>query len=313
MASPDRRAVGERARQRLGALAHARPVDAPGRPGAETDDEHFEDSASDGAGALEPATASTRTESGDTEAASTSPDRDADDLVARLRSGALSAAAAAYTAAHGHPLDHPDPLHDVPVRRWALGRRSAVVVGIVLLVLAVGVVLRGWAAAPADVVPLGAPDATAPSDPFADAGTGDGARLVVHVVGAVAAPGVVELEPGARVAEAVEAAGGATRKADLGALNLARVVEDGEQVVVPRKGKGEADGGTSAPPSDPRVDLNAADATVLETLPGIGPVLAERIVAWRTEHGKFSDVAELQEVSGIGPSVFAQLEGLVRV
>ncbi len=246
-------------------------------------------------------------------------DPDADDLVARLRSGALSAAATAYTAAHGHPLEHPDPLLDPPTRRWALSRRSAVVVGLVLLVVAGVVVLRGWGAAPSDVVPFGPGDPGTPvaadgvSDPFAADPLGG--VVVVHVVGEVAVPGVVELEPGARVAEAVDAAGGATKKADLGALNLARPVEDGEQVVVPRKGGagGGGDGAASAAPSDNRVDLNGADATLFETLPGIGPVLAGRIVAWREEHGRFSSVAELQEVSGIGPRLFAQLEGLVRV
>ncbi|NLF03922.1 MAG: helix-hairpin-helix domain-containing protein [Actinomycetales bacterium] len=244
------------------------------------------------------------------------PDPDADDLVARLRSGALSAAATAYTAAHGHPLEHPDPFREAPTRRWGLTGRAAVVVGLTLLVVAGAVVLRGWTAAPSDVVPLGgAASAADVSDPFADPAGEDGARLVVHVVGAVNEPGVVELTAGARVAEAVEAAGGATGKADLGALNLARTVEDGEQVVVPRRGQGPAGEvpGESGAPSDPRVDLNAADATLLETLPGIGPVLAERIVTWRTEHGRFSAVEELLEVSGIGPSLFGQLEGLVRV
>jgi len=264
------------------------------------------------------------------------PDPDTDDIVARMRSGALSAAATAYTAAHGHPLEHPDPLIDPPSRRWALTRRSAVVVGLVLLAVAIVVVLRAWAAAPPDVVPFGAPGATGQAgdgataadpfrgDPFGEdslgAGAGaeaDGSRIVVHVVGEVVAPGVVELGPGARVAEAVAAAGGATAEANLGALNLARHVEDGEQVVVPGVGGPEdADDGAGegeVVAADPRIDLNAADAAQLETLPGIGPVLAARIVAWREEHGRFTSVAELTEISGIGPRLFAQLESLVRV
>lgn len=235
-------------------------------------------------------------------------DPDVDDVVARFRSGALSAASRAYSAAHGHPLEHPDPFAEPAPRGWALRTRSALVVGVVVLVLAGLVVARGWMAAPADLVPLG-PASPPPADPFAAEAGG----VVVHVVGEVDAPGVVELGPGARVAEAVEAAGGATREADLGALNLARTVEDGEQIVVPREG--EAEDGASASPTttDPRLDLNAADAAALESLPGIGPVLAERILAWRTEHGRFSSVAELQEVTGIGPSLFGRLESLVRV
>lgn len=301
-----RRAVGERARERLGALAQPRVEPVPAAPLAS-----------------EPGTSAPSAQTPHEPAPrDRGLDPDADDLVARLRSGALSAAATAYTAAHGHPLEHPDPLHDSPRPRWSLDRRAGVVVGLVLLAVALVVVWRGWGAAPADVVPLGAPGspggpaatarAGAPSDPFAaDPAEGGDGRILVHVVGAVRAPGVVELGAGARVGEAVDAAGGASKKADLGALNLARPVEDGEQVVVPTEG--ETVPAADGPPADPRVDLNAADAAALETLPGIGPVLAERIVGWRTEHGRFSTVAELQEVAGIGPRLFAQLEGLVRV
>lgn len=230
-----------------------------------------------------------------------SQDRDAHDVLARLRATALSTASTAYTAAHGHPLEHPDVLEQ-PARRWRLALRPALLVGAVLLVVAALVVLRAWTTP--EVVPL---ESSGPAhDPFADTHE----RVVVHVVGEVAEPGVVELPAGARVSEAVEAAGGATREASLGAVNLARVVEDGEQILVPGPAaKTTAD----AQPADPRLDLNTADAVQLEQLPGIGPVLAERILAWRTEHGRFSSVAELAEVSGIGPSLLARLSELVRV
>ncbi|MDC5698665.1 helix-hairpin-helix domain-containing protein [Intrasporangium calvum] len=153
------------------------------------------------------------------------------------------------------------------------------------------------------------------------------AEVVVHVVGQVKRPGLVRLRGGARVADALEAAGGASRGADLAALNLARLVVDGEQVFVPRPGEpvpvagqgsvlgapaaggGAAGGGAGAGP----VNLNTADLAALDTLPGVGPVLAQRIVDWRTEHGRFSSVEELGEVSGIGDKMLSQLRPKVTV
>ena len=228
----------------------------------------------------------------------TGPDTgDEADLLARWRSEALRSAARAYTAAHGHPLDHEEPTEG---RRWALARTPAIAVGAALLVLAGLVLARGLLGA-GTTVPLDVP--VPEEEPVT-------ATVLVHVVGEVAEPGLVELPAGARVAEAVEAAGGASRKADLAALNLARPVEDGEQVHVPRRGE---QAGAAPTAADPRLDLNSADAASLEALPGIGPVLAERILAWRAEHGRFRSVEELQEVAGIGPKLFAQLAPLVRV
>lgn len=149
--------------------------------------------------------------------------------------------------------------------------------------------------------------------------------VVVHVVGQVASPGLVSVVEGARVADALAAAGGTLPDADVAALNLARTVVDGEQVVVPRPGEalppvGSAPGTVAgAAPAGGAgaaggvVDLNAADAAALDALPGIGPVLAERIVAWRAEHGRFTSVDELGEVSGIGPSTLDDLRDMVRV
>jgi competence protein ComEA len=159
--------------------------------------------------------------------------------------------------------------------------------------------------------------------------------LVVHVDGAVAAPGVVRLRPGDRVADAVEAAGGVLDGADTRLVNLARTVVDGELVVVPREGEeallppppagsgggdppGAAAGSTGPPGAGVAdgtelVDLNTADVVQLDTLPGIGPVLAERVVAWREEVGPFGSVEELTSVSGIGPAVLDRLRDLVTV
>src|ERR671913_161646 len=133
-----------------------------------------------------------------------------------------------------------------------------------------------------------------------------GAAVVVHVVGQVRRPGVLRLAAGSRVADALDAAGGPTPTADLARVNLARVLVDGEQVKVPAAG----DGGTAGT-GTMLVPLNTADLATLETLPGVGPVLAQRIVDWRSQHGRFTSVEELGEVSGIGEKLLAQLRPLV--
>ncbi len=145
-------------------------------------------------------------------------------------------------------------------------------------------------------------------------------QVVVHVVGQVRHPGVVVLDLGGRVGDALKKAGGPLPGADLSALNLARALVDGEQVRVPKPGEapppaaqGPDGGGPGGAGSSAPVNLNTATAAVLEELPGVGPVLAQRIVDWRTEHGRFASVDELAEVSGIGEKMFAQLQGKVTV
>ncbi|KJK12439.1 competence protein ComEA [Terrabacter sp. 28] len=150
--------------------------------------------------------------------------------------------------------------------------------------------------------------------------------MVVHVVGQVLRPGLVRLRAGARVADAIKQAGGARAGADLSALNLARPVTDGEQIRVPRPGEsaatgtgagsgggsaGSATGGGAGASSGAPVSLNAADTAGLDALPGVGPVLAQRIIDWRAEHGRFTSVDELGEVSGIGDKLLARLRPLV--
>ncbi|PFG43656.1 competence protein ComEA [Isoptericola jiangsuensis] len=289
---------------------------------------------------------------------------DADELADRLRRRRSAAhVAAAYSAAHGHPLD----AHAAVGRRWALDARTAVAAACALLLVAVVVLgLALWPSGGDDLVDLaghqggvaGVPDPAAPTsddalggavssapassapsaagavtatgaaaDPTGSAVTGSATEpgVVVHVVGQVASPGLVTLPAGSRVADALEAAGGATRKADLAQLNLARTVVDGEQVHVPAPGEtppvatvpGAGTSATGAATADAApgapVPLNTADVTTLDTLPGVGPVLAERIVAWRDTHGPFTSVDELTEVSGIGPSVLEGLRDLVVV
>jgi len=125
-------------------------------------------------------------------------------------------------------------------------------------------------------------------------------HLVVHVSGAVASPGLVSLTEPTRVADAVEAAGGATTDADLAAINLAGPVQDGDHIVVPTIGErvGVDDG---------LIDLNRSNAARIAELHGIGPVLAERIVAHRDEHGPFASIEDLLDVPGIGEAKLALL------
>jgi len=253
----------------------------------------------------------------------------ADAAVART---ALSAATASYTAAYGHPLGVDEA--ERPRRiRIAVGARVAVA-AVVVLGLVVGAIgVRARQRTPSVTVPAGgsvatavgddrgSPGAVTPAQGAQAIGTGAGGTapaVVVHVVGEVTSPGVVALVAGARVADAVAAAGGPTSSADLAALNLARVLADGEQVVVPAPGQAPTGAagvtGAGAPGSGSGlVDLNRADAAVFDTLPGIGPVLAERIVAWREEHGRFTAVEELTEVTGIGPALLAGVRDLVQV
>ncbi len=138
--------------------------------------------------------------------------------------------------------------------------------------------------------------------------------LVVHVVGDVARPGVVRVPDGARVIDAIEAAGGADSDADVTTVNLARLVVDGEQVRVGLPPAPQLSApGASGPDAVGPVDINAAPAAQLVQLPGIGPVLAERIVTFRTENGPFRSLDQLLEVPGIGPAILDDLDGRVRL
>jgi competence protein ComEA len=141
-------------------------------------------------------------------------------------------------------------------------------------------------------------------------------RLVVHVVGAVRRPGLYRLFHGARIADAVRRAGGATRRADLSLVNLAAQVSDGSQVVVPRREvvesgaaseAGESSGGAPGGP----VHLNTATLDELDALPGVGPVTAQKILDYREQHGAFSSIDDLDAIPGIGPARLEQLRELV--
>ena len=141
------------------------------------------------------------------------------------------------------------------------------------------------------------------------------ARLVVHVVGAVRRPGLYRLAHGARIADAVRRAGGATRRADLSLVNLAAQISDGTQVVVPRRAVVEAAApggveGGPAPTAGP-VHLNTATLEQLDALPGVGPVTAQKILDYRQQHGAFSSIEDLDAIPGIGSARLEQLRDLV--
>ena len=178
-----------------------------------------------------------------------------------------------------------------------------------MVIAAVGVLVVGgllvWGRKPAAAI---APPATAaPSVAASPSAVG----LLVHVAGAVRRPGLYELPAGARVADAIEAAGGPGQRADLGALNLAAPLTDGTKVEVPVRGAAGA-AAPSAPPASPGpISLNSADAAALETIPGVGPVTAAAILAYRDEAGPFTSVEELMEVSGIGPATLESIRPYV--
>jgi competence protein ComEA len=140
-------------------------------------------------------------------------------------------------------------------------------------------------------------------------------RVVVDVVGAVRRPGLYRLEQGGRIADAVARAGGATRKADLALINLAAPLTDGEQVVVPRRGGAApgaaASGAAAGAQAGGPVHLSTATLEQLDSLPGIGPVTAQKILDYRQKHGAFTSVDELDAVPGIGPARLDQLKDLV--
>jgi competence protein ComEA len=199
-------------------------------------------------------------------------------------------------------------MEDMDLRIPALSRRQlfgAAAAAVVVLLLVVRHLGGGGSAAPAvtPVQPVAKPKAVASK------------LLVVDVAGAVRRPGLYRLRSGSRIGDAITAAGGPKPKAQLGAVNLAAPVADGEQVVVPGSGAAAAVGaaGPSAAGSSPTapLDLNTATLEQLESLPGIGPVTAQKILDYRQQHGAFHSVDELQGVPGIGPAHMAQLKGLV--
>ena len=233
---------------------------------------------------------------------------------------ALPRPAATPTAVVPADVVVPTVLERLRAGRLDPGRRAVVglaLLGLLACLLAGALVLRGR---PQEV---GVPVVERPGTPIAGASLPSAepaaveVEVVVAVAGRVRKPGLVRLPPGSRVDDAVRAAGGLLPGASVGLLNLARKVVDGEQVLVGVEAPPGAAAPAAAAPgaSTPgaRTDLNTASASDLDALPGIGPVLAQRIVDHRTQHGPFRSVDQLREVSGIGEAKYATLRDRVAV
>jgi competence protein ComEA len=200
--------------------------------------------------------------------------------------------------------------------------------GVICALLLLSVMAAGWlllrarpvaVASPGDVVTVATPSQSAASATPSMAKSAS--KIVVHVLGAVRRPGLVRLPENARVQDAIDAAGGLTRRADPGELNLAQLLSDGQQVLIgtarhpagevrEQPGSGDV---SSGPTAQGALDLNRANQAQLEELPEVGPVTAQAILAWRQEHGRFTRIEELQEVDGIGPKTYGQIAPHVRV
>ncbi|MEV0329840.1 ComEA family DNA-binding protein [Micromonospora echinospora] len=202
------------------------------------------------------------------------------------------------------------------------GRRGVRALAVVAALVVLGAGFWAWRSRP-QVEPVAAPTASAgsPVDAATEPPSGSGvAELVVAVAGRVRRPGLVRLPAGARVADAIEAAGGAQPGVDVALLNPARRVTDGELIVVgvtPPPGAGPptaaAAPGAAGPAAAGKVNLNTATVAQLDTLPGVGPVLAQRIVDHRDQQGGFRSVGDLRQVEGIGDARYEQLKDLVTV
>gem|GEM_PF-872106 len=274
----------------------------------------------------------------------------------------------AYTALHGHPMEHDGRLEGPrETRRWALGMKAGLAILVALAVVlfvrqcsAVGKESRtelsvagsGVSAAvsnttsessheAAGLAPEGSTNrdegsdqnspklgntqaGSSPNETSSDAVEANSTNLVVHVAGQVKLPGVYELSQGDRVIDAVKSAGGFLSSADTNHLNLAQRVEDGAQIYVPKPGeqerpdqqlKGALTGGSgesgSSDASGHLININTASRDELESLPGVGPTLAQRIIDWRTQHGDFTSVEELASVKGVGPAIMGEITSLV--
>ena len=237
----------------------------------------------------------------------------------------------------------PEPLRDARVDP---GRRGALILLTVAALAAVVTAVGVWRNQPEPVpVPMAASAATvaepggganrsagtAPSHSLStaeeSASAGDAnpaSEIVVSVTGLVKKPGLVTLPPGGRVADAIAAAGGATADADVTGMNLAAKLADGDSIVLGDSstdsagpGEGVSTGGvgpeSADAPGSSLVNLNTADEATLDSLPGVGPVMAQNILAWRDANGTFTSIEQLQEISGIGPSRYAQISPLVTV
>ena len=217
----------------------------------------------------------------------------------------LSRIAESWTPLPPGPAQPPAARAGVGGWRTRLDRRSLRALIALVIVVVLVAAWMWWQGRPRPVVlaPTVVAEGVAMAGSSAAPSSG---QVVVHVAGAVRSPGLVTLPAGSRVDDAIEAVGGATSAKALASVNLARPLVDGEQIMV-----GAAPAGSGA--KEAGLNLNSADAAAFEALPGVGPVLAKRIIDWRTANGPFRSVDELREVSGIGESIMGQLRPLVHV
>jgi competence protein ComEA len=202
------------------------------------------------------------------------------------------------------------PTPDARRARVRVGVGAALILALVGLGCAVFITAITPHGASSVVAPSALPSAS--SSPGSSPGGSNGAVIYVHILGQVNDPGLYALHDGDRAVDVVAAAGGFTPTAEPAALNLARFLSDGEQIIVPALGEASpvsgAGGGTSIPG---KVNINTADEPTLETLPRVGPAMAARILAWRAANGRFAAVEDLMSVSGIGQKTFEGLKDLV--
>lgn len=217
--------------------------------------------------------------------------------------------------------------------RVAIDRRTVMAFAVAALVAAIVAGVVTWLSRPTSE-PVAPPAMSSPemsavqanpaqtgpaqTGPAGPSTSSDPTTIVVSVIGYVATPGLVTLPDGARVADAIAACGGTVPGADLSTVNLARKLSDGEQIAVGVPGAdpgvaSEASGDAGTPATGAKVNINTASADDLDALPGIGPVIATRIVDFRTKNGKFASVDDLTNVSGIGPSIMSNIKDLVTV
>lgn len=237
-----------------------------------------------------------------------------------MRSSTNSSSIGLVGPAHGW-LD--DMARHAPARPPGAGNASPLTLamrrptGIRLGVGAMVVLLIGGLVAAVVVSLLGTAGQTRTlPPPSAGPTAGTGAVVYVHVLGEVLEPGVFQLRDGDRVIDAIAAAGGFTATADQQTVNLARFLSDGEQILVPAHGAAPTTGpstGETGGMAGGKVNLNTASSDELETLPRVGPAMAERIIAWRDTNGRFSSVDDLLNVTGIGDKTFEALRDLVTV
>ncbi|WP_346769155.1 helix-hairpin-helix domain-containing protein [Planctomonas sp. JC2975] len=222
-------------------------------------------------------------------------------------------------------MDADDPFAQLAPRSRTLPRSLKVRIGvgaaIVLVIVAFGVaVLVGLLAPQGDTADVPAVAVTAGAAGRATPFPTPSALLYVHVLGAVNRPGLYTLAGGSRVVDAIGAAGGMTADAEQSGVNLARLLSDGEQLVVPHVGDplpaaGTVVGGSASAGAVPgaKVNLNTATEEQLESLPRVGPAMAAKILAWRTQNGRFTSVDDLMNVSGIGQKTFDGLKDMITV